>query len=157
MLCRPKEKTMAIIPPHMTEEEFLSVLKAIVVHCRLNAPQRKPYSEDAFSRAFAREGHFNGGPGFIRWNDSEKTGPIGPLCAATYFLTAKEYKAEEWRKAANAIGLPMKLAHSIMKACELSLDRDVALYRRLLDACSLPRGENGEDEEDIEHARRRSA
>lgn len=127
----------------MSKSEFLAVLRAIVVHRRLNAPQKRGYDARAFSRAFARIGHFDGGPAFIRTADGER----GPIQEACRFLCKKNYKPLEWQKAAYAIGLPLKLAESIQKACDLSLDRDVTLYHCLLDACNLPHGD--EDEEDI--------
>ena len=148
------ERKKSIIPPYMTEEEFLSVLRAITVHRRLNAPQKSGYTADAFSRAFARNGHPDGGPAFIKTNDLQS----GPIQEACRFLIGKSFKPREWLRAANAIGLPDELAKAIQKACDLHQDRNIALYRRLLDACGLPhnRGRglrpatsSDEDEEDI--------
>jgi len=141
-----------IVTSPMTEEEFLSVLRQIVEHRKENAPQKKGYTKDAFSRAFARVGHPDGGPGFIRVADNYESGPI---CEAARFFKVGDYGPKDWREAARAIGLPDELAKSIEEACELSLDRDPGLYRRLLDACDLPHSE--EDEEDIEYAKRQVA
>ncbi len=121
------------IPP-MSEEEFLAVLTAIVIRRRLNPPQKHGYDPMAFSRAFARIGHCDGGPAFIRTDDGES----GPICEACLFLTGKRFVLEQWEKAAGKIGLPLSLAEEIMKACELHQDRDSALYRRILVACGLP-------------------
>jgi hypothetical protein len=138
------QRTKSIFPPYMSEEEFLAVLRAIVVRRRLNAPQKRGYDTRAFSRAFARHGHFDGGPGFIKTDD----GQSGPIQEACRFLLGKDYKPQEWQEASKAIGLPIELAESIQKACDLSLTRDVALYHRILDACDLPSSD--EDEEDIQ-------
>lgn len=131
------------LPPDMSEAEFLSVLRAIVVHRRLNAPQKRGYDIKAFSRAFVRNGHPDGGPAFIKTSDLER----GPIQEACLFLLGKTYSPQKWQEAAKDIRLPVELAESVQKACDLSLKRDVALYHRLLDACDLPSGD--EDEEDL--------
>lgn len=134
---------------YLSEAEFLSVLRRIVVQRRLNPPKKRGYAPMAFSRAFIRNGHPDGGPAFIKTSDF-RNGPIQEACR---FLSGKLYKPQEWREAAKAIRLPTELAESIQKACDLSLDRDVALYHRLLDACDLPHSD--EDEEDLPVSARR--
>lgn len=139
------------IPP-MSEVEFLAVLTAIAVQRRLNPPQKSGYHPMAFSRAFARVGHWDGGPAFIR---SDIDGESGPICEACRFLTGKKFPPQQWREAAEAIGLPKSLAREIQNACELSLNRDPALYRRLLIACDLTWGDD--DDEDLPAERRLKA
>lgn len=142
-------ETKAIIPPCLSLEEFLSVLVAIVVKRRLNAPQRSGCAEDAFSRAFARVGHWGGGSAFIRSADPDDPHcESGPICEAARFLLGKKFKPEQWREAAMAIGLTRRIAERIQNACELSPKRDSKLYRRILEACSLPR--NKDDSKDLE-------
>lgn len=143
-------KKASIVPPIMTEGDFLAVLRAVVVKRRLNPPQKHGYDPMAFSAAFVREGHFTGGPAFIRC--AETSNGSGPICEACRFLTGKSYHPKDWSMAAKAIGLPLVLAEAIMKACELSRERDPALYHRILEACGL--GSSPEDEEDLLQERR---
>src|SRR3989344_2980937 len=144
-----RKKHPKVVADKMTKDEFLAVLTAIVVQRRLSPPQRRGFDSMAFSSPFARMGHFDGGPAFIRVKIhlGQPDGERGPICEACRFLTGKNFSADRWRDAARTIGLSEELARRIQDACELSTTRDPHLYRKLLTACGLPQGEN--DDEDI--------